>query len=603
VPTLVEVERDPDTNLAPIAQRVRQSENLKATPVWFGPVDRPLFGWLQLPEEAHAGVVLCRPIGLEALSVHRAYRRLAEKLVGEGMVTLLFDYTGTGDSAGDLEDLADTSTWVSDIGEAIEYVRQAGVSHVGLIGLRLGATLAANATADYEVDALVLWDPCETGRAFLREQRLLAATIGASPEDPAAAGGVEIPGLLLPKNLAAAISALSLDNSAGALAQRLLLLTRPGRFSSARLQNRLSAHNVEQRDATGQDRFIDVEPGISVMPEEVVGDIVTWSSRSLDSAGVTTSVLTQPESWSVVCVARSESGGNVIERAVEIGAEKLFGVVTELQDAGRAPRPAVIFLNAGVCPHSGPARLWVDMARLWAIQGVRALRLDIGGLGDSPTRPGQRSDVAFPPEAIEDIRAAVQFMAPEDPSAVVLVGLSSGGYHGLEGALLLNSRRAWLVNPGWPRVPPEATEADGPHQRAARLLNPLIRRLLSSDRIARLNAEIVPSVAWWALDKLGLYPTPARTLENVAQRGTELLVVYGEPDYSWFTKRSSRWGMRRLERSGRCRLEVVQSMDHSLFNFAGRSELMRLFSAEVLDKLVPDSRPDPPSDRGELTKF
>ncbi len=601
MPTLAEVESDPDASLAPITRLVHQRESLKATPIWFGPADRPLFGWLQIPEEAHAGVVLCRPIGLEALSVHRAYRRLAETLAGDGLVTLLFDYTGTGDSAGALEDVSDIGTWVSDIGEAIDYVRQTGVSRVGLIGLRLGATLAANATADHEVDALVLWDPCETGRAFLREQRLLAATIGASPEDPAAAGGVEIPGLLLPKNLAAAISALSLDDSAGALAQRLLLLTRPGRSSSTRLQEKLSAHNVEQRDAAGQDRFIDVEPGISVVPEEVVGDIVSWSTRSLDSAGVPNTVLKRPESWSVVCVARSEPGCSIVERAVEIGAEKLFGVVTEPQEAGGALRPTVIFLNAGVCPHSGPARLWVDMARIWASYGVRALRLDIGGLGDSPTRPGQRPDVAFPAEAIEDILAAVRFMAPEDPSAVVLVGLSSGGYHVLEGAQLLNSRRAWLVNPGWPLVPPETVGADGRHQRAAQPLNPLIRRLLTSDRIARLNTEMVPSVAWWALDKLGLYPTPARALEKVVERGTELLVVYAEPDYSWFTKRSSRWGMRRLERSGRCRLEVVESMDHSLFNFAGRSELMRLFSAEVLDKLVPDSRSVPPTERGELT--
>ena len=49
---------------------VRETEGLNATPIWFGPTDRPLFGWLHLPEEARAGVVLCRPIGLEELSVH-----------------------------------------------------------------------------------------------------------------------------------------------------------------------------------------------------------------------------------------------------------------------------------------------------------------------------------------------------------------------------------------------------------------------------------------------------------------------------------------------------------------------------------------------------
>jgi len=64
------------TGLQPVVEN-RESEGLNARPIWFGPTDQLLFGWLRLPEEASAGVVLCRPIGLEALSAHRAYRYLA----------------------------------------------------------------------------------------------------------------------------------------------------------------------------------------------------------------------------------------------------------------------------------------------------------------------------------------------------------------------------------------------------------------------------------------------------------------------------------------------------------------------------------------------
>jgi hypothetical protein len=32
-------------------------------------------------------------------------------------------------------------------------------------------------------------------------------------------------------------------------------------------------------------------------------------------------------------------------------------------------------------------------------------------------------------------------------------------------------------------------------------------------------------------------------------------------------------------------------MDHSLFNLAGRSELTKLFTAQVLEKLLPEFRP------------
>ena len=150
--------------------------------------------------------MLCRPIGLEALSAHRAYRCLAEQLAAKSMVTLQFDYAGTGDSAGDLTDVGSIGDWLSDIGTAIDFVRKTGVRRVGLIGLRLGATLAANAAADNDVEALVLWDPCATGRGFLREQQLLAVAIGTAPErTPAPQGGVEIPGLLLPEDLAETI--------------------------------------------------------------------------------------------------------------------------------------------------------------------------------------------------------------------------------------------------------------------------------------------------------------------------------------------------------------------------------------------------------------
>jgi len=121
---------------------VRESEVSSSRAVWFGPTGRPLFGWLHLPAQARAGVVLCRPVGFEALSSRRAYRSLAEQLACAGLVTLRFDYTGTGDSAGDTAEEVSIATWLSDITAAVDFVRQTGVSCVGLIGLRLGAMLA-----------------------------------------------------------------------------------------------------------------------------------------------------------------------------------------------------------------------------------------------------------------------------------------------------------------------------------------------------------------------------------------------------------------------------------------------------------------------------
>jgi len=572
---------------------VLESNGLNETPIWFGPAERPLFGWLSLPEEASAAVVLCRPIGVEALSAHRAYRCLAEQLATRGLVALQFDYTGTGDSAGLPADVAGVRTWLADIGSAIELVRSTGVSRVGLVGLRLGATLAAGAAADNGIDALVLWDPCETGRGFLREQQMLSVAIRAcAGADSAPVKGVEIPGLLLPEDLGDTVRELRLDDFVGVLAPRLLLLTRPERPSSENLRKQLSKNNVECRDAVGQAQFIDVEPGAAVLPRQVIAEIVSWLSETLDSPAVRTRVRFDPEKLPTAIVARSTAGRGIIERAVRVGTGNLFGIVTEPQRTDLSSMPAVVFVNAGLLPHLGPARLWVDIARSWADQGVRVLRVDLGGLGDSAPRPNRQPDVVYPVEAIGDTVDAARFLTPEDPADVVLVGLCSGGYHAVEGALILHSRRAWLINPGLPLVPPELTEGGvvDSRRQAVRPLGSVTRRLRANDRIAQLIQAITPALAWWVFDKLQLYPSSTRAFEVLARAGTDLHVFCGEPEFSRFEKRS-RWAVRRLQRSGHCHFEVIKSMDHSVFTYAGRSELTKLLTAQVVEKLVPEFRP------------
>src|SRR6202020_1242018 len=59
----------------------------------------------------------------------------------------------------------------------------------------------------------------------------------------------------------------------------------------------------------------------------------------------------------------------------------LFGVLTEPL-AGRRELTGLL-LNAGPQRRTGPNRMWVQIARSWAAQGVSTLRLDLAGIGDS----------------------------------------------------------------------------------------------------------------------------------------------------------------------------------------------------------------------------
>ncbi len=140
---------------------------------YFDAEDRRLFGTYHAPayrEDRRCGVVLCYPLGQEYIRSYRLYHQLAVRLAASGYHVFRFDYFGTGDSAG--EDGEGTpALWVRDILCAIEELRDSGdVEKISLIGLRLGAALAALAAEENaQVHSLVLWEPVVDGTAYLQE--------------------------------------------------------------------------------------------------------------------------------------------------------------------------------------------------------------------------------------------------------------------------------------------------------------------------------------------------------------------------------------------------------------------------------------------------
>jgi pimeloyl-ACP methyl ester carboxylesterase len=142
---------------------------------YFGGSARSLFGVLHEPTRTAAlgrGVVVCAPLWREAIRAHRVLRQLGLRLAKEGFHVLRFDYSGTGDSAGDSEH-GDVGVWLDDVAAAVDEVKRAkGLPRVTLLGLRFGATLAALAAAGRDdVERLVLWEPLVDGGRFLEESR------------------------------------------------------------------------------------------------------------------------------------------------------------------------------------------------------------------------------------------------------------------------------------------------------------------------------------------------------------------------------------------------------------------------------------------------
>jgi len=142
-------------------------------PFFFGETSKELFGCyhksIQVPARKH-GILLCNPMGQEYIQSHRAFYQLAVKLAKIGFHVLRFDYFGCGDSAGEF-DQGSVHQWVSDIQMAASALKErSNQSSISLLGLRLGATLAAMVTEQSDVfDTLILWEPVLNGRKYVEE--------------------------------------------------------------------------------------------------------------------------------------------------------------------------------------------------------------------------------------------------------------------------------------------------------------------------------------------------------------------------------------------------------------------------------------------------
>jgi pimeloyl-ACP methyl ester carboxylesterase len=90
-------------------------------------------------------------------------------------------------------------------------------------------------------------------------------------------------------------------------------------------------------------------------------------------------------------------------------------------------------LNAGVLHRVGPHRLHVKLARQLARRGLLTVRLDLGGLGDSPA---SASAGTFTESAVADVRAAMTDLERRfGARRFVIFGLCSGADNGLAAAL------------------------------------------------------------------------------------------------------------------------------------------------------------------------
>jgi alpha/beta superfamily hydrolase len=429
-----------------------------AVPGWFGPAGRPSLGWVHRPPAAMTdaaaaatGVLICGPLGPEAMGVHRTLRVLAEGLARAGLPTMRFDYDGTGDAAGDELDPDRLEAWLRTVRDAMATgAVRLGVSRWILVGVRLGAALAARVAAGRDdVDALVAIAPVLSGRAFVRELR--AFSMAAAPvAEPDPRGLHEVGGWAFDEAAWQSLAAIDVGAIEGRLPRRVLVLEARRTAGidawAARLAEggvRLEVLGFEGADAMMRD------PHEVEVPHPMLATVVRWTAEvAAEGAAASCGAATSDSPSGRVCgvaqdgpdAARIVGPDGVvhIERVLRLGRDRaLVGVLAEPVEGRAAVRRAgVVILNAGAAHRVGPSRLSVMLARRLAALGHPVLRLDLPGLGDSPARPGDPDGVVYAPDALESVAVAVDWMrAWPQADGCRLVGLCSGAYHAFKAAV------------------------------------------------------------------------------------------------------------------------------------------------------------------------
>jgi uncharacterized protein len=246
-------------------------------PFYFGSGDRRLFGIYDPGQGGGSrAVLLCHPWGQEYLRAHRCLRHLATLLARQGVHVLRFDYHGTGDSAGDGAD-EDLAGWEQDLETAIDELKDtSGALRVGLVGLRLGATLAASVAARRpdDVDALALWDPVVRGDEYLSELDRVAG----EDSRPKADGEREVLGFVLTARMAAAVRSLDLLALVPSLPSRTRVVVTDPLPSHAALDAALAGRALDavERMPSAPAWYEDRSSGVGAMPVTVLQRLAGW---------------------------------------------------------------------------------------------------------------------------------------------------------------------------------------------------------------------------------------------------------------------------------------------------------------------------------------
>ncbi|AEA65932.1 serine aminopeptidase domain-containing protein [Burkholderia gladioli] len=578
-------------------------------PIMFG----SCVGWLHEGQTTQ-GVVLCEALGHEASWTHKLVRAIAERLAGDGVTVLRFNYPCTGDSAGDDRDVDRYAACIGSIHDAIDMLRdQIGVASLTLVGIRAGALFAMLAAAGNgqrtsRVDGLVAFAPVVRGRAYLRELSFVhrqwlditsPAIRAAHRDEPC----MNVLGHRFPDDFVDALKAVDLCDvvrDAPTLPGAMLLI-QPDQGDGPALRDALLARGVDVAADSFREWSTTMLDGTrSRLPLEAIDTLANWIADR--APGVRAG---SDPAWPLDPPWNGESAvvldmTDMTEQVVAVGPDRLVGVLCRLADTGPANpvAPALVIANTSTNPRSGEGRFSVRLARTLARAGVTTLRIDMNGVGDSGVAaPDDQSRVVYSRQSSDDVAAAADWLRALGYPEVVAAGICSGAYAALHaavktpslgGVIAINlARFVWPAELSLEAVQKQRNNSVRGYWlsvrdwkkwkglvRERRDLRPIVRAV-AANATARVSVPVKEAAA-----RVGWKPrvdTPRGVMHVLAQRNVRTTLVYGALDPGIDDVRRHFGAIERaFRRSRHVRLHLEPQVDHAVYGAVGTDVVIGL---------------------------
>jgi dienelactone hydrolase len=518
---------------------------------------------------------------------------------------LRFDYHGTGNSAGDDSDPDRVAAWIANVREACVRARaETDRTRVCLVGVRLGATLAALATRQVAVEDLVLWNPCISGKNYVREMQAIAMSV--EDAESHADGLLESAGYVITADTLEALRRIDLKRTPP-VASRVLVLSRDDAAPPTAFCEALAAAHlpVQLVPFAGWQEMV-AEHLYTVVPDAALAGIVEWAAAgALPLSQSPPASRLVPHTSCLQLDVPGETGPvRVVEEICAFGEENhLFGVLT--RPMGEPTRPAVVMFNAGCVHNVGPNRLSVTLARALAAEGFASLRFDLEGIGDSILRRPGRENHPYPEGATEDAHAAIRYLREAHGyKRFIALGLCSGAHTAFHAGLKFaeDLQDLILINPYafyWKEgmsldVVTKLADAKS-YKKSMRDPSRWLKLLRGDVNVRRLLDVAISQPAHFAKSYYGVLcehlapskaPPLARDLRRLFEmkRSVTVLMAEGEPGADIIMAEAKHTAKQGLK-AGHLRLETIEGGDHTFTQARTRRALVQRVAERLRQRL------------------